>query len=179
MEVLRDFPKRGVCWNHNADLVSYLTKLPNIHINPNLQTYHTNPPKGVAWSEASCWGVSTASHNPPFHIEQLKPFLRPKFERVIPLTPDDCYAPVKFCLRITPDNAGLIKAYMSDHRDEYIGWLESWEPMNALGIYFCCPQQAKDCYAIPNPPKGYFQITNDAFLKHVLTKQKFPEKDSN
>lgn len=58
---------------------------------------------------------------------------------------------------------------MSDHRGDYFGWLESWEPKEALGLYFCCPQETELCYASITVPKGYFQITNDAFLKHVLT----------
>ena len=165
MKTLRDFPTSGVCWYIGQDLKNYLKS-------KNLKQSNVGSPsaRGIAWNGFGYWTVIGHSGQVEYDIEQLRPFF-PKPENLIgvPLTPDECYLPIKFCLRITTDNAALIKEYLSEYRDEYVGWLESWEPMQALGLYFCCPQQTEDCYADTHSPRGYFQITNDAFLKHVLT----------
>jgi hypothetical protein len=165
METLRDFPKSGVCWYKRQDLTNYLKS-------KNLRQSNVGSPSstGIAWNSFSYWTVIGHSGQPEYTIEQLRPFFpKPEHLSWCPVVPDECYTPVKFCLRITTDNAGLIKDYMLQHQDAYEGWQDSWNPLEALGLYFCCPQETKDCYADIKPPKGYFQITNDSFLKHVLT----------
>lgn len=165
MKTLRDFPTSGVCWYIGQDLKNYLKS-------KNLKQSNVGSPsaRGIAWNGFGYWTVIGHSGQVEYDIEQLRPFF-PKPENLIgtPLTPDECYPPLKFYLRITSDNAWLIKDYLFHHKDEYIGWLDTWNPMEALGLYFCYPQETNDCYATAGPPKGYFQITTSSFLKHVLT----------
>jgi hypothetical protein len=171
--VLREFPRRGVCWNHNEDLFRFLTKRKDLHVNTNLRDYVTHPPKGLAWSDASCWGVSTASGQPEYSIDQLIPFLssRTPFKRVVPeeypLTPEECYFPEKWCIKIDTSNINDITTFFRNHISEYKGCSINWDLHT--NYYFHYPQFTSDVHSSAVKKPEYTTITIDQFKKHVLT----------
>lgn len=162
--ILRDFPSSGVCWSKDQNLIKYL-KIKFSKDNRYIQPTH----QGIAWNSNGYWGVTTYSNQTPYSISQLMPFIRPTPDFATPLTPDECYLPQKWCLQISPGNFAKIKDFIHEHRNEYIGYQDSWDPSQALNLYFCYPQEVDKCYADIVIPRGYTHISNDDFLKHVLT----------
>ncbi len=164
----------GVCWDHNEDLVKYITERKDTYINANMSIKGYN---GVAWNSSGCWAVKGQSNQTVYALSQLKPFLpKPHEVALRPLTPEECFPPDKFCLRITHSNSELVKTFLAYKKHEYDGWLKSWNPKEAVGLYLCYPQQTKHCYAEPTYRRNYLEISEDFFVKYMLTISELPEK---
>lgn len=162
---LRDFPQRGVCWNHNKHLFNYLKNRDGLRVNPNLTDYDTRPPKGLAWGLSSCWGVSTISSQPEYDIDLLKPFIVPI---EYPLTLDECFPPNKWYILVNEGNQQYVHDFLRWKQNEYKGYNDNWKP--DVGVLFCYPQISERAYNTTLSDihaRNYVKITTDTLISFM------------
>jgi len=177
------FPTKGVCWQPNDALITYLKNRSLSRSEAGVGSRH----KGVAWGPISYWGVLESSSQPEYHISQLEPFLPggrehvpvvPEHLKQRPLTPDECYRlPDNWYIMTTKENRDILSDFLKSKKDEYIGYVPSWEPY--IGNCLLYPQHSIRCYGTYGKPDepGYKEITFEQFKKHVLKEEDvFPEK---
>lgn len=175
MEVLRDFPRSGVCWYIGPDLINYLKS-------KNLRRSNVGSPlvTGVAWNSFGYWTVIGHSGQVEYSIEQLRPFF-PKPDRLseCPVAPEECFLPEKWYINVNPVNILLVNEFLQWKKDEYIRYHPSWQPYN--GCTFLYPQSCPGSYGGSNVlvPAGYIKITTEALVSHVLKHKQLNDNLNN
>ncbi len=90
-----------------------------------------------------------------------------------PLTPKECNLPAKWAIEVTEESKTALEQFLYNHKDDYVGFLESWcinVPTGNSKSYFHYP---KDDYAHSelNIKEGYTEITFEQFKQYNMEKQ--------
>lgn len=163
---LRDFPDTGLCWKPTIELLKYLQKTRDFGHSLNEKSIEN---RGLVWTNNNIWTVTTSSSRPEYKIEDLLPFIKPENLTLVPLTPDECYFPEKWCIATSVSNADFLQIFMEERKHEWKKYNKSWRI--GKDSFFHYPPIS------PNFPahsdnvinEGYTLITTEQFLKHVLT----------
>lgn len=178
VNTLTEFPKTGVCWNSNEELLKYLQQRPGMLTGQSISFSETKN-RGLAWNSASLWTVSTTSNRTEYTMQQLLPYM-PSFKSITeyPLTPEECYtkSPDKWYIRITPENVEFLKTFLIQNRDKYIGYQDAWNPSQAIGSNFYFPQINERMYSTTVSEKSYTEISTEFFLKEIYVDEPIVEK---
>jgi len=99
----------------------------------------------------------------------------PAYVKEYPLTPDDCYFPDKWALKVGQHNRAIIAEFLRDHSYEWYHYKETWEvspgPENGrYNNYFHYPPTGEPMHSDLKVQEGYTLITTEQFKQFYKTK---------
>ncbi|MCW3110532.1 MAG: hypothetical protein JWQ09_5038 [Segetibacter sp.] len=78
--------------------------------------------------------------------------------------------PEKWCVKLTQDSKDFLEKLLYDHKDEYVGYKDSWNTdPGVLTNYFHYPQKTPHSHSETRVENGYTKITIEQLLKSKQT----------